>query len=33
MKKPELTYDAALEKLQSHLKKPLEADKIGRASL
>ncbi|HJM25319.1 MAG TPA: hypothetical protein QF518_03445 [Nitrosopumilus sp.] len=26
IKKPELTYDAALEKLQSHLKKPLEAD-------
>ena len=25
IKKPELTYDAALEKLQSHLKKPLEA--------
>ena len=26
IKKPELTYDAALEKLQSHLKKPLETD-------
>jgi hypothetical protein len=26
IKKPELTYDSALEKLQSHLKKPLETD-------
>ena len=26
IKKPELTYDAALKKLQSHLKKPLETD-------
>lgn len=26
VKKPELTYDAAIEKLQSHLKKPMEVD-------
>lgn len=26
VKKPELTYDSAIEKLQSHLKKPMEVD-------
>ncbi|MCV0430288.1 hypothetical protein [Nitrosopumilus sp.] len=26
VKKPELTYEAAIEKLQSHLKKPMEVD-------
>ena len=29
VKKPEITYDAAIEKLQSHLKKPMEADVRG----
>lgn len=29
VKKPEITYDAAIEKLQSHLKKPMETDVRG----